>query len=55
MHLTDVFPGVVWPGVTAFPDWFSSNVQEYWNNEFLQFFNEETGFDIDAVWIGKSR
>ena len=37
--------------MTAFPDWFSQNVQNYWNNEFLAFFNEQTGFDIDAVWI----
>lgn len=26
-----IYQGVVWPGVTAFPDWFSENIQEYWN------------------------
>jgi alpha-glucosidase len=45
------FRGVVWPGVTAFPDWFNPNVQEYWNNEFLSFFDADTGVDIDALWI----
>ncbi len=37
----------MWPGVTAFPDWFARNVQSWLNNEFLQFFNKDTGFDID--------
>lgn len=49
-----IYKGVVWPGVTAFPDWFHPNTQEYWNNEFLAFFDSETGVDIDALWIGKS-
>jgi len=43
--------GVVWPGVTVFPDWFSANVTAFWNNEFTLFFNPETGVDIDALWI----
>ncbi|OTB04024.1 glycoside hydrolase family 31 protein [Hypoxylon sp. CI-4A] len=46
-----VWKGVVWPGVTAFPDWFSANVSSYWNNEFSIFFNPEDGVDIDALWI----
>ncbi|EHK97248.1 putative alpha/beta-glucosidase agdC [Glarea lozoyensis 74030] len=45
------YQGVVWPGVTAFPDWFHPDTQSYWNNEFLEFFNAETGMDIDALWI----
>lgn len=49
-----IFQGVVWPGVTAFPDWFHPKTQEYWNNEFLSFFDKDTGVDIDALWIGKS-
>lgn len=24
------YQGVVWPGVTAFPDWFASGTQGYW-------------------------
>ncbi|CAN8104774.1 unnamed protein product [Discula destructiva] len=46
-----VWQGVVWPGVTAFPDWFSANITTYWDNEFALFFNPESGVDIDALWI----
>jgi len=46
-----IYQGVVWPGVTAFPDWFHENTQKYWNNEFASFFNPDTGVDIDALWI----
>lgn len=40
-------------GVTAFPDWFASGTQGYWDNEFTSFFNADTGVDIDALWIGE--
>jgi len=43
--------GVVWPGVTVFPDWFSKNIQTFWNNEFNMFFDTKTGVDIDGLWI----
>ncbi len=43
--------GVVWPGVSVFPDWMSANINEYWNNEFAQFFNKDTGVDISGLWI----
>ncbi|KAL1593124.1 hypothetical protein SLS60_010731 [Paraconiothyrium brasiliense] len=46
-----IYQGVVWPGVTAFPDWFHEKTQDYWNNEFATFFDAETGVDIDALWI----
>lgn len=46
-----IYKGVVWPGVTAFPDWFDEQTQEYWNKEFAAFFDAETGIDIDALWI----
>ncbi|KAK0248374.1 hypothetical protein B0A54_17123 [Friedmanniomyces endolithicus] len=46
-----IYKGVVWPGVTAFPDWFAPGTQSYWNNEFDTFFSPETGVDIDALWI----
>lgn len=46
-----VWQGVVWPGVTVFPDWFSANITSYWNNEFDIFFNNQLGVDIDALWI----
>ncbi|KAI4598086.1 hypothetical protein KJ359_003895 [Pestalotiopsis sp. 9143b] len=46
-----VWKGVVWPGVTAFPDWFSVNVTSFWNGEFADFFSPETGVDISGLWI----
>ena len=46
-----VFRGIVWPGVVAFPDWFHEKTQDYWINQFLEFFNPDTGLDIDALWI----
>ncbi|KAF2740225.1 alpha-glucosidase b [Polyplosphaeria fusca] len=46
-----IYRGRVWPGVTAFPDWFHENTQEYWDNEFTTFFSTDSGIDIDALWI----
>lgn len=46
-----LFKGVVWPGVTVFPDWFDPSTQVYWDDQFATFFNAETGVDIDALWI----
>ncbi|KAG8756283.1 hypothetical protein FRC12_010619 [Ceratobasidium sp. 428] len=43
--------GVVWPGVTVYPDWFHPKVDSYWTNEFKEFFSPKTGIDIDGVWI----
>ncbi|KAF2011418.1 glycoside hydrolase family 31 protein [Aaosphaeria arxii CBS 175.79] len=46
-----LFQGVVWPGPTVFPDWFHPDTQKYWDDQFLRFFDAETGVDIDALWI----
>lgn len=46
-----IWKGVVWPGVTAFPDWFAANISSYWENEFRVFFSPDSGVDIDALWI----
>ena len=46
-----IYQGVVWPGVTAFPDWFNPSTQGYWSGEFDTFFSADTGVDIDALWI----
>lgn len=43
--------GVVWPGVTVFPDWFAENITTFWNREFETFFDPEEGIDIDGLWI----
>ncbi|KAJ7118925.1 alpha-glucosidase [Mycena epipterygia] len=43
--------GLVWPGVTVFPDWFHPDTQDYWSNEFQIFYNPDTGLDIDGAWI----
>jgi len=43
--------GVVWPGVTVFPDWFNTDVQNYWSNEFELFFSPSDGVNIDGLWI----
>ncbi|KAH9842419.1 alpha-glucosidase [Rhodofomes roseus] len=45
------FLGVVWPGVTVFPDWFNPDIQDFWTNEFQLFYNPEYGIDIDGAWI----
>ena len=46
-----IYQGVVWPGVTAFPDWFNDATQGYWNGEFDSFFSADNGIDIDGLWI----
>jgi alpha-glucosidase len=46
-----IYKGRVWPGTTAFPDWFHENTQEYWDNEFEMFFHPDTGVDIDALFV----
>ena len=46
-----IFIGAVWPGATAYPDWFHPDIQKYWDGEFNAFFNPENGVDIDGLWI----
>ncbi|KAE8148210.1 putative alpha/beta-glucosidase agdC [Aspergillus avenaceus] len=46
-----LYQGAVWPGVTAYPDWFHPDIQDYWNKEFSSFFDAEKGVDIDGLWI----
>ncbi|KAF2710148.1 glycoside hydrolase family 31 protein [Pleomassaria siparia CBS 279.74] len=46
-----IYKGRVWPGVTAFPDWFHDKTQGYWDNEFETFFSASDGVDIDGLWI----
>jgi alpha-glucosidase len=46
-----IWKGVVWPGVVAFPDWFSANVSKFWDTNFDTMFNKNQGVDIDGLWI----
>jgi alpha-glucosidase len=46
-----IYKGKVWPGVTAFPDWFHEKTQSYWDGQFQSFFNADTGVDIDALYV----
>ncbi|KAI0040366.1 glycoside hydrolase family 31 protein [Auriscalpium vulgare] len=43
--------GLVWTGVSVFPDWFHPEIGQYWTNEFMNFFSPQTGFDIDGIGI----
>jgi alpha-glucosidase len=42
---------VVWAGPSYFPDWFNPTSQQYWDEQFIDFFNGANGPDIDALWI----
>ncbi|KAJ2653614.1 hypothetical protein IWW40_000308 [Coemansia sp. RSA 1250] len=42
------FIGQVWPGYTAFPDWFASNVSRWWSGELRRYFDQ---LPIDGMWI----
>ncbi|KAJ2847886.1 hypothetical protein IWW36_003619 [Coemansia brasiliensis] len=42
------FIGQVWPGYTAFPDWFAANVSQWWNEELRRYFDK---LQIDGMWI----
>lgn len=46
-----VFLAGMWPGATAFVDWFHPNAQDYWSGQIQSFFDEKTGVDVDAIWI----
>ncbi|KAG8963174.1 hypothetical protein FRC03_003321 [Tulasnella sp. 419] len=45
------FLGVVWPGVTVFPDWFHPKAPAYWAEEVERFFDPKTGINVDGIWI----
>lgn len=43
--------GIQWAGTVVWPDWFAPNTAEWWTNEFTNFFNPESGVDIDGIWV----
>ncbi|KAH9904359.1 glycoside hydrolase family 31 protein [Xylariomycetidae sp. FL2044] len=42
--------GVQWAGVVVWPDWMKPETQTWWTNEILEFFDPETGLDVDGIW-----
>ncbi|KAJ2711039.1 hypothetical protein H4R19_003445 [Coemansia spiralis] len=40
--------GQVWPGYTAFPDWFAPNVSRWWAGELNRFLD---ALPVDGLWI----
>lgn len=42
----EVYNGEVWPGVCVFPDYFRSDVREWWADLYQEFM----ALDIDGVW-----
>ena len=40
--------GVVWPGNTAFPDFFHPNATEYWTKQAQMYYNK---VKFDGLWI----
>ncbi|MEM9372947.1 MAG: TIM-barrel domain-containing protein [Planctomycetota bacterium] len=42
----DVYNGEVWPGVCVFPDYFRTDVREWWADLYQDFM----ALDIDGVW-----
>ncbi|KAJ1954098.1 hypothetical protein GGI12_005869, partial [Dipsacomyces acuminosporus] len=42
------FIGQVWPGYTAFPDWFAPNTGAWWSGELKRYFDQ---LPIDGMWI----
>ncbi|KAG8921287.1 hypothetical protein FRC02_000326 [Tulasnella sp. 418] len=46
-----LYLGVVWPGLTVYPDWFHPKALSYWTDEILRFFDESNGINVDGIWI----
>lgn len=46
-----LFTNIMWPGVVVVPDWFATNASDYWTNEIAEFFDPDTGINIDGLWI----
>ncbi|KAI6138508.1 glycoside hydrolase family 31 protein [Pisolithus tinctorius] len=45
-----LYIGQVWPGYTAFPDWFSDNAVEWWT-EALMNWSTNGGVDFSGIWL----
>ena len=47
-HKGEVFTGKVWPGITAYPDFFNPDTQIWWQDLFREFL---ALVDIDGIWL----
>ena len=47
-HTGDVFTGKVWPGITAYPDFFNPDTQNWWEELISEFLDQ---VEIDGIWI----
>jgi len=43
--------GIQWAGTVAWPDWFAPNTSKWWSNEIAEFFNKDTGINLDGIWV----
>lgn len=43
-----LYIGAVWPGYTVFPDFLAKNITEYWNDQFLNWFEK---VPFDGIWL----
>ncbi|KAL4803698.1 glycosyl hydrolases family 31-domain-containing protein [Aspergillus unguis] len=42
-----LYIGAVWPGYTVFPDWHHPDVNDYWANELVTWYEK---FKFDGIW-----
>ncbi|GAA5805264.1 hypothetical protein HPULCUR_010778 [Helicostylum pulchrum] len=42
------YQGQVWPGYTAFPDWWHPNITNYWQREIMEWMEV---LKLDGIWI----
>ncbi|KAL4070257.1 glycoside hydrolase family 31 protein [Scleroderma citrinum] len=45
-----LYIGQVWPGYTAFPDWFASNTESWWT-EALKNWSDAGGVEFSGIWL----
>ncbi|KAG6327535.1 hypothetical protein ID866_11554, partial [Astraeus odoratus] len=45
-----LYIGQVWPGYTAFPDWFANNTEAWWT-EALKNWSTTGGIEFNGIWL----
>lgn len=45
------FVAVMWPGAVSYVDWFHPNALSFWSGQIGSFFDEQSGIDVDGMWI----